>query len=1327
MATEFKRSGYTDEEAADLAQVASLYQNVADEELSAADASAVLISQMKAFQNQGLSAIQIIDAINEVAARNAVSTSDIGRGLTQAGAALSTYGNTYYETIALLTAGTEIFQGRSQQVARGLNTVASRVVKNEKALAEYGVQIYDTNGDLKSTYQILSELAPEWEKMSNAEQVALGTTLAGVNQYKVFAAVMGNFDTAVKVVTKDIEHFDNSALRQNERYMESVKAKTQQLKAEVQKLVLEENVMQNLFKAIVSFGTKIVKFFNTFEGKVVLVSIAVITLIANFEKLKIVFTGYFATFLKVIRAATESIYGFTAGAMSASEALKWFKANLDALNLNPYMLLISAIIALLASLVIVFRQASVAVDEHKKKLEEHKQAIKDGNDKIAEYKSRLQEIANEIDTINKKDLNTDKNAKRNIRNLKSEQVELERLINLQRTLNKEEQKKKNEEAVKIFGSLAQRVSFFNAEKSKQNKMASIRDNDYAFLVGGGYMSQERYNELIKGAGGVNQQYYMPEGLEIATAKLKAYSDEFDKLYAKKEASKHGGVIWTPEDEEAMKKEQDNLSAASSEASYLASTLQEAYDSADSSVIGYDKVGKALEEYYGTVETAGKATKDLIGINDAEEESIDEQIQAWEELQEEIVNLAQSLGISTYQLDKFRNTFGDDEKLKKFLVLLNEIKTELDNASASIDNIQTAYENAKQAQEEFNESGTLSLDTFQSLLSISTEYLSSLINEKGQIEMNDAVMEDLIGTMKRAKIEEIQQTAAVDVMNYVLGNTENMSQLAKDAIDNMKTSVENEGNATVIAAKQNLDFSASVLTIAKATGSLTDEEINKRKAGVSAIIKSYEEMANMINNIAVDTEKTNEKNTKSNDDYNSSLKETNSLLQQQKQELEEKKKQYDTVVSYIKKKIQGEIDKLKDQKKAEVDAIKDKIDAIKDEKEAESDRIDEQIKKLKEQQEVEEEYWQKKIDALKEQNDELETQLEYEELLEDLAKAKSKRVRVYEEGKGFVYKEDTNEVDKAQSKLDEFNRKQSYEKQLKELEEFKEKSKENYEKQIEDLEKLKEQKEKNYDEQIKKLEEQQKAIEEKYDAQIKYFQDYLDKFTEQTDAYENQQNRLLALQLTGIDFEAQGWQTRLDNLADFVEKYNALLGDIHTLDSVVDTSDTNNDKTPKTEDNLDKKEKEKREAVDKIKDSTKKYVINNRDLSEKIKQQKTAEWYKKNYGGKKASGDSYIKDDGVYLVGDNPNQELVIGSKLNGSLVNLSKGAGVVNATSTNTLAGILNQLGAMGSNIVNTSNTNNRNTTISIGNISLPNVSNGNDFVDYLQNFSLQMTQEAFA
>lgn len=68
-ATEFSKSGYTAEDSARLAQVATLYQNIADKELSAGESASFIISQMKAFGDEihGVQdAVTIIDKVNEV-------------------------------------------------------------------------------------------------------------------------------------------------------------------------------------------------------------------------------------------------------------------------------------------------------------------------------------------------------------------------------------------------------------------------------------------------------------------------------------------------------------------------------------------------------------------------------------------------------------------------------------------------------------------------------------------------------------------------------------------------------------------------------------------------------------------------------------------------------------------------------------------------------------------------------------------------------------------------------------------------------------------------------------------------------------------------------------------------------------------------------------------------------------------------------------------------------------------------------------------------------------------------------------------------------------
>lgn len=65
-ATQFAKAGFNEADAAQLAKVSSMYQNIADEQLSAGEASEFIISQMKAFNIAAEDSVHVIDAVNEV-------------------------------------------------------------------------------------------------------------------------------------------------------------------------------------------------------------------------------------------------------------------------------------------------------------------------------------------------------------------------------------------------------------------------------------------------------------------------------------------------------------------------------------------------------------------------------------------------------------------------------------------------------------------------------------------------------------------------------------------------------------------------------------------------------------------------------------------------------------------------------------------------------------------------------------------------------------------------------------------------------------------------------------------------------------------------------------------------------------------------------------------------------------------------------------------------------------------------------------------------------------------------------------------------------------
>lgn len=191
-AAEFSKAGYK-EQASDLARVALLYQNIADGQVSTSDATALLVSQMKAFNVDASDSIQIIDQINAVSNNLSVSSSDLATAIPKVSATMAQAGNTMSETTALITAGSEIMVGQSSRVARGLRSITLNlqgmddkgnqnlklVASMEKDFNKLGLTLYDSNGQLKSTFQIMDDLAEVYPKLDKNTQNYYAALIGG--------------------------------------------------------------------------------------------------------------------------------------------------------------------------------------------------------------------------------------------------------------------------------------------------------------------------------------------------------------------------------------------------------------------------------------------------------------------------------------------------------------------------------------------------------------------------------------------------------------------------------------------------------------------------------------------------------------------------------------------------------------------------------------------------------------------------------------------------------------------------------------------------------------------------------------------------------------------------------------------------------------------------------------------------------------------------------------------------------------------------------------------------------------------------------------------
>lgn len=189
-ATEFKKSGYSDEDSARLSKVAEMYKNIADAQLTSGESAGFIISQMKAYGNETEAFAQhTIDAVNNISNNMAVSSSDVSEGLTKGAAGMSALGNTFEQTAALVSSGSEIMTNQASRVSRGLMTIGNNIAKLAQAsdtmniATKTGSQsielINKETDDLNSTYDVLSQISEQWGNMSKEQQTNLAITLAG--------------------------------------------------------------------------------------------------------------------------------------------------------------------------------------------------------------------------------------------------------------------------------------------------------------------------------------------------------------------------------------------------------------------------------------------------------------------------------------------------------------------------------------------------------------------------------------------------------------------------------------------------------------------------------------------------------------------------------------------------------------------------------------------------------------------------------------------------------------------------------------------------------------------------------------------------------------------------------------------------------------------------------------------------------------------------------------------------------------------------------------------------------------------------------------------
>lgn len=255
---DWSRAGFDANTANELAGITMMYEHIADVDYE--EATKNLLTSYKGFQGQldeqfngdaSAAVTHIADVLNELDNNYSVTAAGIGEAMRRSAASMDIANNSMEQTAALVTGAVEVTQD-PEGAGNALKVVSMRLRGAKGELEELGeevdsnvenltqmqgkilnlthghVNIFEDNGDFKSTYDILKGIYEVWDDLTDLEQADLLETVAGKHRANTVASILGNFEDVEKAYQSALNSA-GSAEEENAKYMDSLQGHLNQL------------------------------------------------------------------------------------------------------------------------------------------------------------------------------------------------------------------------------------------------------------------------------------------------------------------------------------------------------------------------------------------------------------------------------------------------------------------------------------------------------------------------------------------------------------------------------------------------------------------------------------------------------------------------------------------------------------------------------------------------------------------------------------------------------------------------------------------------------------------------------------------------------------------------------------------------------------------------------------------------------------------------------------------------------------------------------------------------------------------------------------------
>lgn len=170
---------------------------------------------LNSYRKKHLKADDIINSMNQVSNNHAIEMDDLGQAYSKSAAVLASNGTSFHQLTGMITGAQEATRAGGEVIGRSIKAIAlnfskmnAGVTKTDQSRAKFfkglDVDLRDSNGKMKSTYQIMNQLAGKWKGLSKQQKQDAALYAAGKEHSAQFTGMMDNWKT-VQAATADSE------------------------------------------------------------------------------------------------------------------------------------------------------------------------------------------------------------------------------------------------------------------------------------------------------------------------------------------------------------------------------------------------------------------------------------------------------------------------------------------------------------------------------------------------------------------------------------------------------------------------------------------------------------------------------------------------------------------------------------------------------------------------------------------------------------------------------------------------------------------------------------------------------------------------------------------------------------------------------------------------------------------------------------------------------------------------------------------------------------------------------------------------------------------